>query len=123
MASASASAVVAQDGLVIVVVFHADMRVVPVAVVVPGIEARRGALVLELGLAHRASVELGDGAMAPAHLALRLGAPTGARRRPRVPRAALLDGLVLAEAGGHGCLLYTSPSPRDGLLSRMPSSA
>ena len=27
--------------------------------------------------------------------------------------------------GGHArtCLLYTSPSPRDGLLSRMPSSA
>ena len=24
---------------------------------------------------------------------------------------------------GEGCLLYTSPSPRDGLLSRMPSSA
>ena len=24
---------------------------------------------------------------------------------------------------GIGCLLYTSPSPRDGLLSRMPSSA
>ena len=22
-----------------------------------------------------------------------------------------------------GCLLYTSPSPRDGILSRMPSSA
>ena len=28
---------------------------------------------------------------------------------------------VLAKA--KGCLLYTSPSPRDGLLSRMPSSA
>ena len=27
------------------------------------------------------------------------------------------------EAEGMGCLLYTSPSPRDGLLSRMPSSA
>ena len=29
------------------------------------------------------------------------------------------------ETGGNGnfCLLYTSPSPRDGLLSRMPSSA
>src|SRR5665647_2972613 len=31
------------------------------------------------------------------------------------------------DAGGNGrcgaCLLYTSPSPRDGLLSRMPSSA
>ena len=27
-------------------------------------------------------------------------------------------------AGGfYTCLLYTSPSPRDGLLSRMPSSA
>ena len=26
-------------------------------------------------------------------------------------------------AFGAGCLLYTSPSPRDGLLSRMPSSA
>ena len=23
----------------------------------------------------------------------------------------------------YNCLLYTSPSPRDGLLSRMPSSA
>ena len=31
----------------------------------------------------------------------------------------------LAEAGADLflCLLYTSPSPRDGLLSRMPSSA
>ena len=27
------------------------------------------------------------------------------------------------EDGPKGCLLYTSPSPRDGLLSRMPSSA
>ena len=27
------------------------------------------------------------------------------------------------EAFLRGCLLYTSPSPRDGLLSRMPSSA
>ena len=26
-------------------------------------------------------------------------------------------------AGKSTCLLYTSPSPRDGLLSRMPSSA
>ena len=29
---------------------------------------------------------------------------------------------ALATVGGV-CLLYTSPSPRDGLLSRMPSSA
>ena len=26
-------------------------------------------------------------------------------------------------AYANACLLYTSPSPRDGLLSRMPSSA
>ena len=34
--------------------------------------------------------------------------------------------LSIVEADGHRsyrCLLYTSPSPRDGLLSRMPSSA
>ena len=31
---------------------------------------------------------------------------------------------ALRKAGGlYACLLYTSPSPRDGLLSRMPSSA
>ena len=29
----------------------------------------------------------------------------------------------LAELQRNLCLLYTSPSPRDGLLSRMPSSA
>jgi len=28
-----------------------------------------------------------------------------------------------AFAASDACLLYTSPSPRDGLLSRMPSSA
>ena len=29
----------------------------------------------------------------------------------------------LSHTQWEGCLLYTSPSPRDGLLSRMPSSA
>ena len=31
--------------------------------------------------------------------------------------------IVEAGYGSYGCLLYTSPSPRDGLLSRMQSSA
>ena len=31
--------------------------------------------------------------------------------------------IILLIGDGMGCLLYTSPSPRDGLLSRMPSSA
>ena len=30
---------------------------------------------------------------------------------------------IAVSANGDVCLLYTSPSPRDGLLSRMPSSA
>ena len=30
---------------------------------------------------------------------------------------------AILEAYDKACLLYTSPSPRDGLLSRMPSSA
>ena len=29
----------------------------------------------------------------------------------------------IAATPAEACLLYTSPSPRDGLLSRMPSSA
>ena len=31
--------------------------------------------------------------------------------------------VVSSDVSGFPCLLYTSPSPRDGLLSRMPSSA
>ena len=31
--------------------------------------------------------------------------------------------IVVNMDGGVGCLLYTSPSPRDATLSRMPSSA
>ena len=34
-----------------------------------------------------------------------------------------LRGGALRAGEDDGCLLYTSPSPRDGLLSRMPSSA
>ena len=30
---------------------------------------------------------------------------------------------IVGSGGSRGCLLYTSPSPRDATLSRMPSSA
>ena len=43
-----------------------------------------------------------------------------------VTKKADVDALVKATTDAFGsniCLLYTSPSPRDGLLSRMPSSA
>ena len=36
---------------------------------------------------------------------------------------AVYDAVISGTEIGQGCLLYTSPSPRDGLLSRMPSSA
>ena len=35
----------------------------------------------------------------------------------------IIFGIMLTKRTLKGCLLYTSPSPRDGLLSRMPSSA
>ena len=41
-------------------------------------------------------------------------------------RAAMVKDRILdshLQDFGVTCLLYTSPSPRDGLLSRMPSSA
>ena len=40
-----------------------------------------------------------------------------------VARAALRAETRIEEEDLTTCLLYTSPSPRDGLLSRMPSSA
>ena len=46
---------------------------------------------------------------------------------PAKARARALDALASREMSSaqlyERCLLYTSPSPRDGLLSRMPSSA
>ena len=38
-------------------------------------------------------------------------------------KSTLLRLIAGLEEVSKGCLLYTSPSPRDGLLSRMPSSA
>ena len=44
-----------------------------------------------------------------------------ARQQLGRSRAVTLDGELLEKSGA--CLLYTSPSPRDATLSRMPSSA
>ena len=42
---------------------------------------------------------------------------------PLLGSTGFLTILLVAIVACWGCLLYTSPSPRDGLLSRMPSSA
>ena len=41
----------------------------------------------------------------------------------KVKEAQLKKNAAYVKPDPRGCLLYTSPSPRDGLLSRMPSSA
>ena len=52
-----------------------------------------------------------------------------AAEAPRVNKVSVTEDDVLASLeqmkkdAPQTCLLYTSPSPRDGLLSRMPSSA
>ena len=43
--------------------------------------------------------------------------------RPYIDESVSYDGYPQNAEKVNGCLLYTSPSPRDGLLSRMPSSA
>ena len=53
--------------------------------------------------------------------ALRGSAPVAEATRAKVLAAVEELGFRPSHAGT--CLLYTSPSPRDGLLSRMPSSA
>ena len=40
-----------------------------------------------------------------------------------IPARTAAETTTRGNAVSCGCLLYTSPSPRDGLLSRMPSSA
>ena len=56
------------------------------------------------------------------HFGPRVGSKLGSRLGVRLDLAltAQLDVRIVSHAP---CLLYTSPSPRDGLLSRMPSSA
>ena len=59
-------------------------------------------------------IEVGAGTFNPATFLRCLG--------PEPWRVAYVEP-VRRPTDGRYCLLYTSPSPRDGLLSRMPSSA
>ena len=49
--------------------------------------------------------------------------PTGCGKTYLAQTLAKMLNVPFAIADATACLLYTSPSPRDGLLSRMPSSA
>ena len=50
---------------------------------------------------------------------LQLTVPSGSLLNPQAPAAVVAGNVETSQA----CLLYTSPSPRDATLSRMPSSA
>ena len=48
---------------------------------------------------------------------------SGGEKRRNYPKCVPAAKARSMSASQRACLLYTSPSPRDGLLSRMPSSA
>ena len=52
-----------------------------------------------------------------------IGDDIAAARFRQLPIAVLGQLAAISHTDYTDCLLYTSPSPRDGLLSRMPSSA
>ena len=69
------------------------------------------------------AVHSSDQALTPS--TVRLEQITQYQTNEEVHPVSLGDHIVFAGSKGNNavCLLYTSPSPRDGLLSRMPSSA
>ena len=92
------------------------------------------AFLLGAETAHRAREDLDVTTMPVRHVLFQITFPLGAEIAHRagedldvnvVPVSHVLFQMAFrcgAEVA-HRCLLYTSPSPRDGLLSRMPSSA
>ena len=52
-----------------------------------------------------------------------IGVETGGCPHTAIREDASMNLEAVDEIANRFCLLYTSPSPRDGLLSRMPSSA
>ena len=67
-------------------------------------------------------VVLGIGALVVPVLTLRL-VLGGTGESIRLAALWMIEHNQLEQQEADTCLLYTSPSPRDGLLSRMPSSA
>ena len=75
----------------------------------------------ETSEAERGAVEVADGPLLDLTDAAVKRMIKLAKKRGFVTYAEL--NAVLPSEEVNSCLLYTSPSPRDGLLSRMPSSA
>ena len=69
----------------------------------------------------RAAAAAADDAAHASKLAAEAAATAAREERTRLDRR--WQDASERELWYEGCLLYTSPSPRDGLLSRMPSSA
>ena len=76
---------------------------------------------------HEATLMVGDGRKMQVEYYGDLDVVFCSERRPpaqvTVKNIAILPGLMFDLFSLNNCLLYTSPSPRDATLSRMPSSA
>ena len=68
-------------------------------------------------------IDMGSGHLHPLNLALGEAAAAQQLGVKLFEQSAVTRIDYGPEVKVHTCLLYTSPSPRDGLLSRMPSSA
>ena len=66
------------------------------------------------------ALDVGERAPLAAATLQRLGFPPN---RAMYRAGVHAEGTCFYHSLAYACLLYTSPSPRDGLLSRMPSSA
>ena len=66
---------------------------------------------------------VGDATVLAVYEALRRDVVGAGPLEPLLRTPGVTDVLVNGPDRVYLCLLYTSPSPRDGLLSRMPSSA
>ena len=78
---------------------------------------------LDAGRNYIAKVKGGETGSLPALLGLVILATIFAVANPIFLKPINFANLLTQTATVTTCLLYTSPSPRDGLLSRMPSSA
>ena len=91
--------------------------------------AREAAEALGAAMGSQLLVSDGTDHKAPTHFLLYLNAETFAGEEGRLlaeelrQRATWKRKADTPQLHKEACLLYTSPSPRDGLLSRMPSSA
>ena len=95
----------------------------PVEVIRFWSEQMNAAVETDLAELDQATMKIRDKVTAGVLSSLYAIGPHDEAARRAIARMSLPDALGQGPKQLWSCLLYTSPSPRDGLLSRMPSSA